>query len=124
LAESNIVKAGLSSRVEFKKADAGKIPYQENTFDLVLNINMVHLVNHPVRMLDEIERVLKPGGHFFIADVRRSWIGILEKGFKSALTVKEAKNIIKETGLREGHITSAFFWWRYETPLRRTNHDE
>jgi ubiquinone/menaquinone biosynthesis C-methylase UbiE len=56
--------------VKFERADVQKILYEENTFDVVINTNMVHLVEEPIKMLDELERVLVPGGHSFIADLR------------------------------------------------------
>ena len=115
MAESKAVKASLADRVIFKKADVLEIPYRNDNFDVVLNINMVHLVSDPVRMLDEIERVLKTEGHLFVADIRRSWIGYLEKEFISALNTTEAQKIIDNSDIREGVMTADFLWWRYET---------
>ena len=67
-----------------------------------------------VRMLDELERVLKPGGYLFVADIRRSWVGLLDKVFKSALTLDEAKALFRKSKLRDGVFSSALLWWRFE----------
>jgi len=117
LAMSSAAKANVSGRVEFKKADVHSLPYPENHFTAVLNINMLHLVTDPVIMLDELERVLRDDGHLFIADIRRSWIGLVEKEFRSALTEDEAIELIKESNLRNGALIPGFLWWRYETPF-------
>ncbi len=52
IAESNAAKAVLASRVIFKKPDVQEIPYQDDCFDVVLNINVAHLVSDPVRMFN------------------------------------------------------------------------
>ena len=106
--------AELGERLKFEKADVRQIPYADNTFDAILNLNMVHLVEDPVRMLNEIERVLVPNGHLFVADIRRSWIGFIEAEFRSGLTLEEAEELFGRSNLREGAFSSGFLWWRFE----------
>jgi len=106
--------AGLGERVRFEKADVHQIPYDDNSFDAIINANMVHLVDEPVRMLDEIERVLSPTGYLLIIDLRRSWLGLVEKEVRSALTLPEAQALFKESRLRNGVFTSNLLWWRFE----------
>jgi len=48
-----------------------------------------------------MERVLKTDGHLFIADIRRSWIGYLEKEFASAFNTAGAQKIIDSSAIRE-----------------------
>ena len=107
--------ANLGERVRFENADVQQIPYEEDSFDAVLNINMVHLVEDPVRMLNEIERVLAPDGFLFVADLRRSWAGLFEREIKSALTLEEAAELFSRSELREGVFSRSFLWWRFET---------
>ena len=76
---------------------------------------MVHLVENPIRMLNEIERILAPGGHLFVADLRRSWLGLLESEIKSALTIGEARDLFGESKLRNGTFRWSLLWWRFET---------
>ena len=85
LAQEAAQTADLGERVRFEKADVQDIPFADNTFDVALNVNMVHLVDEPVNMLNEIERILVPGGHLFIADLRRSWLGFLEEEIKAGV---------------------------------------
>jgi ubiquinone/menaquinone biosynthesis C-methylase UbiE len=91
-----------------------QIPYNDDSFDVAISTNMVHLVDDPVQMLNEIERILVPDGCLFIADVRRSWIGLLDKTFKSALTLDEAEDLIDRSDVREGSFSSSLLWWRFE----------
>ncbi|GAH43039.1 unnamed protein product, partial [marine sediment metagenome] len=50
--------ADVGERVRFEKADVQKIQHEDNSFDVAINVNMVHLVEDPVRMLNE--NVLQP----------------------------------------------------------------
>ena len=105
--------AGLAGRVAFEKADVQEIPYHD-AFDAVINLQMLHIVQDNVAMLDEMERVLAPDGVLFVADIRRSWVGWFDKVFKSALTVEEAGALVHRSNLREGAFSSDLLWWRYE----------
>ena len=101
--------------MRFEKADVHQIPYEDDSFDVVINVNMVHLVEEPVQMLNEIERILVPGGFLFIADLRRSWLGLVERPIRSGLTMGEARNLLNLSQLRKGNLSWGFLWWRFET---------
>ena len=117
LARGAAERAGLASRVHFEHADVQQIPYGDHSFDVVLNANVVHLVENPIQMLNEIERVLAPEGTLFIADLRRSWLGWIEREIRSALTVSEARELFSRSELRPGAFSQDLLWWRYETEL-------
>jgi ubiquinone/menaquinone biosynthesis C-methylase UbiE len=114
LANRSAQAADLGDRVKFRKADVHEVPYDDDSFDVVISTNMVHLVKAPVQMLNEMERILVPDGCLFIADVRRSWIGFLDKTFKSALTLDEARELVSQSNVREGSFSSSLLWWRFE----------
>lgn len=114
LADEAAQEAGVGDRIRFEAGDVQQIPYEENSFDVVLNLNMVHIVERPVEMLDEIERILAPGGLLFIADLRRSWLALFEKEIKSALTIAEAQSLFSQSKLRQGSFSSDLLWWRFE----------
>jgi len=105
--------AGLDHRVTFKTADVQEIPYDDDSFDALINLQMLHIVEDPVAMLDEMERVLAPDGVLFMADIRRSWVGLFDKVFRSALTVDEADALVSRSNLRGGTFSSDLLWWRY-----------
>lgn len=116
LQRANLVaqSANLDKKVRFEKCDVQRIPYGDDSFDVVLNVNMVHIVEDPVKMLNEIERVLAPNGFLFIADLRRSWVGLIEKEIKSALTLEEAGDLFSQSKLRKGSFSKSLVWWRFE----------
>lgn len=114
LAEQAAQEMDPGERVRFEKANAQDIPYDDDSFDAVLNVQMVHIVEDPVRMLNEIERVLVPDGYLFIADIKRSWVGLVDKVFRSALTLEEARDVVRRSNVREGTFSSDLLWWRFE----------
>ncbi len=114
-AESNISGEFTGNRLKFKKENVEKMSFENDSFDVVFNVSMVHWVDDPVSMLNEIERILKPEGHLFIKDLRKSWLGVFEKEINNALTYAQAKEIIGNSELRNGTFSSNFLWWNFET---------
>jgi ubiquinone/menaquinone biosynthesis C-methylase UbiE len=114
LAEREAQATGVGNRVRFERADVEQIPYERDAFDVALNVQMLHIVEHPVWMLNELERVLAPDGALFLADIRRSWVGWLDRTFRSGLTVEEAAALVRQSGLRDGVFSSSLLWWRLE----------
>lgn len=115
MARQSVEAEGLGERVKFEKGDVHQIPYDDDSFEVVLNINMLHLVDNPIKMLDEMERVLVSDGSLFVADLRRSWLGLIEREIRSALTVEEARDLFRQSRLRAGTFSSSLLWWRFET---------
>ncbi|MGC4932937.1 class I SAM-dependent methyltransferase [Gordonia sp. DT30] len=57
----------LGLDVDGRVADAEKIPYDDNTFDLVVGHAVLHHIPDVEQALREVLRVLKPGGRFVFA---------------------------------------------------------
>jgi len=45
------------------------LPFPDDSFDIVVNREVMHLFPHPERMLHEVYRVLKPGGQFIFGQI-------------------------------------------------------
>ncbi len=67
-AKTRCAKAGLSN-VEFKQGNAEDLPFGDAQFDGVVTRLAVHHFANPQRALNEIFRVLRPGGTAVIVDV-------------------------------------------------------
>lgn len=52
--------------VEYQIEDALNLSFPKNSFDLIISIDVMEHVGKPERMVEEISRVLKPGGMAFI----------------------------------------------------------
>jgi len=51
---------------EILKADAGELPFKNESFDVVATVTMMEFVNSKEVVLNEIYRVLKPGGYLLL----------------------------------------------------------
>jgi ubiquinone/menaquinone biosynthesis C-methylase UbiE len=70
-AETLAGRSGLEDRAAFKKGDVAQIPFPDGSLDLVVSTGSLHHRGDPVGVLDEIARVLRPGGSFLVFDLRR-----------------------------------------------------
>ena len=57
--------------LDFVHGDAENLPFADQSFDAVVNVEASHLYPHFPRFLAEVARVLAPGGHFLYADFHR-----------------------------------------------------
>jgi ubiquinone/menaquinone biosynthesis C-methylase UbiE len=57
--------------LDFVEGNALDLPFPDDSFDVVLNVEASHLYPDVPRFLAEAARVLAPGGHFLYADFRR-----------------------------------------------------
>src|ERR1700736_6838297 len=56
--------------LDFVHGDAENLPFPDESFDAVINVEASHAYPHFDRFLREMVRVLRPGGHFLYADFR------------------------------------------------------
>ncbi len=82
--------------VLFQDLDFGaRIPYEENKFDVIFSQNMISHIRYKFELLNEIMRVLKPGGTSFHSDL--SGINIYSSGM--VLDQKDAIGLIRKKGI-------------------------
>ncbi|MBN2484470.1 MAG: class I SAM-dependent methyltransferase [Bacteroidales bacterium] len=103
----------LENQIELLKADAQMLPFENNSFDLVVNTFLLHIVENPIQMLNEIERVAKPEAKILMTDLQRGFLAYFIKKFRTAYTSEEAYRIIKGSNIRNGRLSTGPFWWDY-----------
>lgn len=57
-------KKNISERVTFKKSLPNSLPFESNSFDVIVSSNAMEHVINPFKVLEECKRVLKPNGFF------------------------------------------------------------
>lgn len=120
LATKNAKDHGLDSRADYLVGDASNIPFRDAYFDAVFSTNTLHEWISPEVVFDEIYRVLRPGGKYFISDLRRDmnpitrWFIVycrpkgpkeyregLVRSINSAYTLSEVGAIMAKTQLKD-----------------------
>lgn len=54
--------------LSFKQGNALDMPFKDNSFDVVINVESSHRYPNVDRFFKEVQRVLKPNGHFLYTD--------------------------------------------------------
>ncbi len=67
-ARQNAEKLGFNN-VEFREGDIDQMPVNDEVADVIVSNCVLNLVPNKAKVIQEIFRVLKPGGHFSISDV-------------------------------------------------------
>ena len=57
--------------LSFIVGNSENLPFDNNTFDVVINVESSHCYASMGKFINEVTRVLKPGGHFLFCDLRR-----------------------------------------------------
>ncbi|MGH2710526.1 MAG: class I SAM-dependent methyltransferase [Actinomycetota bacterium] len=63
----------LGATVGTRAGDAERLPYEDDSFDLVIGHAFLHHIPDPLASLVEMRRVLRPGGAVFIAGEPTYW---------------------------------------------------
>jgi demethylmenaquinone methyltransferase/2-methoxy-6-polyprenyl-1,4-benzoquinol methylase len=73
-AEQRLEKYGLLDQVDFRIADARRLPFPDSSFDVVYNAYMFDLIDISEFsvVLSEFNRVLKPGGRLVLVNMSKS----------------------------------------------------
>jgi len=89
LARQNFEQQAL--RADLREADGERLPFSDNTFDLVYAHGVVQYTSNPAALVAECHRVLKPGGEaVFQVYNRISWLNALSKVMKVPLEHEDA----------------------------------
>lgn len=59
--------------IEIRKADAQKLPFEENTFDVAVLYEAIYYLSQPEKFVDEAKRVLRDDEILIICTVNKDW---------------------------------------------------
>lgn len=109
IARAKAAEAGIQN-VDFSQSDLLSLPLQDSSVDVVLGLNILHLLDDRDETINRAHRILKPGGIFitstacigetaayfrFIAPVGK-WIGLMP--LVKVFTIAELENSMVEAG--------------------------
>lgn len=121
VARENVLRGGLSARVELALVDAKSLPFPDRAFEAVLSNSIVHHIPHPAVAFREMLRVASRG--LFVRDLlrpeseeevgelvrlhggtpkderQRRQVGLFEASLRAALTLGEVRAMVAALGI-------------------------
>ena len=97
----NAVAEEVADRVELHTGDMTALPFEADTFDVIVSNFAIHNIPSARRekAIDEAVRVLRPGGRLAIMDVRAT------ARYRARLSELGMKDVVRRT------MGSRFWWW-------------
>lgn len=121
-AAQNLSSLGLAEKVSFRQGDIQALPFEVNSIDFLISTLSLHHWSEPKQALQEIHRVLKPGGQFLLFDIRRDskylfyWLIRFAQRFIIPSVLRKAN---EPTGsLLAGYTTAELRTMLAETPFQ------
>jgi len=109
--------------VEFRKGNIMELPVESNSVDLVISNCVINLTEDKTKVLDEIYRILKPGGRFIISDIvsDKPVPGYLKRDkelwnacLSGALTDRRFKEAAENAGFPDVQLTKNYLYKKVE----------
>jgi len=117
-AQAHAVNSGFA--IDYRCGVAEAMPYTDNTFDVVISVDVLEHVESVPLVLSEVCRILKPNGTFFFDTINRNfksrlvmiWImenilGEIQKGvhdWNRFITPEELTDLLTKNGFRDVEI--------------------
>ncbi len=121
--EAKINLNDSSGRFKFMLANLNKLPFEDNSFDIVIANHILFFMKDLDEVLSEIKRVLKPGGCVYCSTIGESNMKELDKlmhSFSSNIVLHEDK-LYSKFGLENGEEILQRYFGQVE---RRLYNDE
>jgi len=129
LARSNAEQYGLAERAKYVLADASDMPFEDKRFNCVFSTASLHEWLDPGRVLNEVARVLTPGGSYYVADLRRCMSRLWKRvvwllarptevrpyfmaSVDDSYRLEEVKAIVRDTLLSNSRVCKALYGLR------------
>jgi ubiquinone/menaquinone biosynthesis C-methylase UbiE len=124
IARARARAASQGAVIDHTIADAERLPFPSERFDLVTIVTVLAFVPQPERALREIARVLRPGGQLVIGDLGKWSLWAASRRIRGRLglapmwntarfrSVGELRQLAKAARLRVDHISGAVYYPR------------
>lgn len=114
--------------LSFTAGDAESLPFADESFDAVINVESSHCYRSMPAFLTQVRRVLRPGGHFLFADLRSAADGerLHQHLTECGLTILEREDItprVLEALRRDSQRKLALIERSVSPRLRHTFHE-
>ncbi|MBU1726417.1 MAG: class I SAM-dependent methyltransferase [Candidatus Omnitrophica bacterium] len=79
IAKLNLQYFGLEKQAIFRIENAEHLSFPDQSFDSICSVNVFHHLENPVAVLNEIVRLLRPGGKAFLSDFNEKGLEIINE---------------------------------------------
>jgi ubiquinone/menaquinone biosynthesis C-methylase UbiE len=113
--------AACGASVEWCQASAESLPYDSGAFDIVLAVTILCFIKNPLQLVQEVSRVLRPGGLFVIGELGtysfwalsrtvRGWLGSSRWRDAHFWTVGQLQQLLHQAGFRIGTARGCVYY--------------
>jgi ubiquinone/menaquinone biosynthesis C-methylase UbiE len=115
-------KCGAYRTATFLRANASALPFPDHTFDLVVSASAFHYFDQPMVSLEEMRRVLIPGGSVVILDwckdyLMSRWFDLIlkriEPGYHACYTQRDFHRLLSIAGFEIRSADTIRFGWTW-----------
>ena len=116
----NVARRHLPPTVALHEGWADRLPYADNTFNVVVSCNMFHYIRQPIAALHEMSRVLRDGGELIITDwcddylacqVCDWYLRLFSPAHVKVYRERDCLRLFKEAGLAQANINRYKISW-------------
>ena len=119
IASKKAAEAGVHAN--FRQGNASKMPFPNDTFDFLLCRAAFKNFGQPVRALQEMHRVLKPGGRGLIIDLRRDAAPESMDRHVETMGLSAVNKVVTKLIFRWFLLRTAYTKAQFERMLAQTN---
>ena len=79
IAKLNLKYFGLENFVDFKTENAENLSFEDSSFDIIFSINTIHHLSRPIKVIDELIRIVTFEGKIIMSDFTKEGLEIIAK---------------------------------------------
>jgi ubiquinone/menaquinone biosynthesis C-methylase UbiE len=115
-----VARDKLSGTEDLRVGYADSLPWNAASFDVVVSCNMFHYISHPIPALQEMGRVLRPGGTLVMTDwcddylacrLCNLYLRLTNRAFYKTYRQTECQSLLYAAGYRDASIERYKISW-------------
>jgi ubiquinone/menaquinone biosynthesis C-methylase UbiE len=98
-------RAVKEGRVRLRHGDAAVLPFSDGFFDKAVSVHVLYFWTDPERVLNELRRVMKPGGRLVLAFMpREKWASNGEGASCNVYSGEDVVTLLREAGFKNARV--------------------
>ena len=112
LTTRHAAQRGVAEVVSARVGEVERLPFADDTFELVVALGVLPWVGDPGAALAELRRVLKPGGHAIVTADNRARLSFLLDPWANPflVRVRQLRDLVRRRSRKPADIVVRFHW--------------